>query len=122
MQRARASCWCCSSVWQLQSVILGAAPAYQGPYLRNYKKRLVRLTFSKFAMTQTTFFVKECPTCGRNLQVRIEYLGRDMMCNHCGGDFVANEGLQKPKAEAGDAMIARIDELLGKDDPPGKPR
>ena len=73
-------------------------------------------------MTQTTFFVKECPTCGRNLQVRIEYLGRDMMCNHCGGDFVANEGLQKPKADSGDTIIARIDELLGKADSPGKPR
>ena len=101
---------------------LGAAVAYQGPILRNCNRRLVRLTVSKHVMTQTTFFVKECPTCGRNLQVRIEYLGRDMMCNHCGGDFVANEGLQKPKADSGDTIIARIDELLGKADSPGKPR
>ena len=101
---------------------LGAAVAYQGPILRNCNRRLVRLTVSKHVMTQTTFFVKECPTCGRNLQVRIEYLGRDMMCNHCGGDFVADEGLQKPKADSGDTIIARIDELLGKADSPGKPR
>ena len=40
-------------------------------------------------MPQTTFFVKTCPTCSRKLQVRVEYLGREMVCNHCGGDFVA---------------------------------
>ena len=114
----------CCRPWdlQLQLRTLGAAVAYQGPILRNCNRRLVRLTVSKHVMTQTTFFVKECPTCGRNLQVRIEYLGRDMMCNHCGGDFVAHEGLQEPKADPGDTIIAKIDELLGKADSPGKPR
>jgi len=74
-------------------------------------------------MTQTTFFVKECPTCGRKLQVRIEYLGREMMCNHCGGDFIAHENTSPQQApESSDAMIARVDKLLEIEQPPGKPR
>ena len=74
-------------------------------------------------MTQTTFFVKECPTCGRKLQVRIEYLGREMMCNHCGGDFIADEGTSpQPVPESNDAILARVDELLDSDSAPGKPR
>ena len=74
-------------------------------------------------MTQTTFFVKECPTCGRKLQVRIEYLGREMMCNHCGGDFIADEGASpQPQQDAADPIIARVDALLDADNTPGKPR
>tara|TARA_Y100001934_G_scaffold149107_1_gene178764 strand:- start:727 stop:951 length:225 start_codon:yes stop_codon:yes gene_type:complete len=74
-------------------------------------------------MTQTTFFVKECPTCGRKLQVRIEYLGREMMCNHCGGDFIADEGVSpQPQQDAADPIIARVDALLDGDNTPGKPR
>jgi len=74
-------------------------------------------------MTQITFFVIECPTCGRKLQVRIEYLGREMMCNHCGGDFIAEEGTSpQPPPESNDAIIARVDELLDSDPAPGKPR
>ena len=30
-----------------------------------------------------TFFVQECPTCGRNLQVRLELLGRTIACPQC---------------------------------------
>ena len=77
---------------------------------------------SIFVMSQTTFFVKECPTCGRNLQVRIEYLGREMMCNHCGGDFVADDNLHAEVKDPAETIIARIDELLNNSDAPGKPR
>lgn len=71
-------------------------------------------------MTQLTFFVKECPTCGRKLQVRIEYLGREMMCNHCGGDFIADEAFHsRPELESTNAIIARVDELLS--DEPSQP-
>ena len=67
-------------------------------------------------MSQTTFFVKECPTCGRNLQVRIEYLGREMMCNHCGGDFVADDNPHGQRDNPVETMIARVDELLKKEE------
>ena len=74
-------------------------------------------------MMQTTFFVKECPTCGRKLQVRIEYLGREMMCNHCGGDFVADDNSDKTESTTTNAtIITRIDDLLSDESAPGKPR
>ena len=74
-------------------------------------------------MPQTTYFVKECPTCGRKLQVRVEYLGREMMCNHCGGDFIASDAITMPTPEeSGDAIIARIDQLLADENNPSKPR
>lgn len=40
-------------------------------------------------MSHTTYFVQECPTCGRRLQIRVVYLGRRLFCQHCGGPFFA---------------------------------
>ncbi len=40
-------------------------------------------------MPHATYFVQECSTCGRRLQVRVEYLGRRVACQHCRGIFVA---------------------------------
>ncbi len=37
----------------------------------------------------TTFFQQECPVCGRHLRVRIEYLGRQIACRHCGHRMIA---------------------------------
>ena len=34
-------------------------------------------------MSRATFFIRECPTCGRRLQIRVEYLGRTVRCKHC---------------------------------------
>ncbi|MGB6042589.1 MAG: hypothetical protein WBF93_05470 [Pirellulales bacterium] len=31
------------------------------------------------------------PTCGRSLRVRVEYLGEQVVCQHCGGEFQACE-------------------------------
>jgi len=42
-------------------------------------------------MPRSTYFVQECPTCGRNLQVRVEYLGKQVVCQHCSAKFVACE-------------------------------
>jgi hypothetical protein len=42
-------------------------------------------------MPRSTYFVQECPTCGRNLQVRVEYLGRQVECQHCHARFDASE-------------------------------
>jgi len=42
-------------------------------------------------MPRSTYFVQECPTCGRNLQVRVEYLGKQIVCQHCGAKFEACE-------------------------------
>ncbi len=40
-------------------------------------------------MPGTTYFVQECPTCGRRLEVRVEYLGKKIACRHCGARFEA---------------------------------
>lgn len=42
-------------------------------------------------MASGTFFVRSCPTCGRNLEVRVELLGREVECVHCGANFKATE-------------------------------
>lgn len=42
-------------------------------------------------MASGTFFIRSCPTCGRHLEVRVELLGREVECVHCGGTFMANE-------------------------------
>jgi DNA-directed RNA polymerase subunit RPC12/RpoP len=60
-------------------------------------------------MSQTTFFVQRCPTCGRQLQIRVEYLGRELSCEHCQGTFVA-AGETHDADES--AIIKRADELI----------
>ncbi len=42
-------------------------------------------------MSRATFFIRECPTCGRRLQIRVEYLGRMVRCKHCEAHFVAHD-------------------------------
>jgi DNA-directed RNA polymerase subunit RPC12/RpoP len=62
------------------------------------------------------YFVQECPTCGRTLQVSVEYLGRQVVCQHCHGRFEAcdpaNAG-QKPLSDSGIELLRRADRLLG---------
>lgn len=41
-------------------------------------------------MASGTFFVRSCPTCGRKLEIRVELLGRDVECVHCGANFLAD--------------------------------
>ncbi|GEM_PF-5225580 len=36
-------------------------------------------------------FTAQCPVCGRRLIIRISYLGKRVICRHCGGQFVAQE-------------------------------
>ncbi|QDV27013.1 hypothetical protein [Aureliella helgolandensis] len=45
-------------------------------------------------MASGTFFVRDCPTCGRKLEVRVELLGRDVECIHCGAGFNTRESSQ----------------------------
>lgn len=40
-------------------------------------------------MCKVTNFVQQCPTCGRRLQVKVEYLGMEVVCQHCGGLLTA---------------------------------
>ncbi len=58
-----------------------------------------------------TYFAQPCPSCGRHLQVRIEYLGRSVACQHCERQFDAV--LATPQADdSSDDLLNRADELL----------
>lgn len=65
-------------------------------------------------MAKLTYFVQECPTCGRGLEVRVEYLGKRVACQHCGGRFTAKDPAMMGDAtpESQDALLARVDRLL----------
>jgi hypothetical protein len=65
-------------------------------------------------MPGTTYFVQECPTCGRRLQIRVEYLGKRVACQHCQGTFVAAEpaSLRGGAVDQGSALLRRANELL----------
>jgi DNA-directed RNA polymerase subunit RPC12/RpoP len=64
-------------------------------------------------MSTLTYFVQECPTCGRNLEIRVEYLGRRVACQHCRGHFVASDAEIPPQcSESGLGLLRRADELL----------
>jgi hypothetical protein len=64
-------------------------------------------------MPHTTFFVQECPTCGRRLQIRVAYLGKRLFCQHCGGPFLACDPSQGPNAGLGNSkLLERAEQLL----------
>ena len=61
-----------------------------------------------------TYYVQECPTCGRSLQVRVMYLGKRVACQHCGAKFEACDPSSEnyPPAESGVSLLERADELI----------
>lgn len=42
-------------------------------------------------MTSQATFTQKCPTCGRRLQIRASYLGKKLTCQHCQGQFIAQD-------------------------------
>ncbi len=65
-------------------------------------------------MSNVMYYVQECPTCGRNLQVRVIYLGKGVVCQHCGADFKACDPSSPsyPPEESSLALLSRADALL----------
>jgi hypothetical protein len=64
-------------------------------------------------MSNPTYFVQECPTCGRRLQIRVEYLGRRVVCQHCQGGLVAADpSMRTDRAESKKSLLRRAEELL----------
>jgi hypothetical protein len=65
-------------------------------------------------MTRNTYFVQECPTCGRNLQVRVQYLGKQVVCQHCAARFEAcdpSSGAYPPPSSSL-SLLERAEQLL----------
>ena len=60
------------------------------------------------------YYVQECPTCGRSLQVRVEYLGKRVACQHCAAKFVACDPSSNgfDASDSGISMLERADELI----------
>ena len=63
-------------------------------------------------MSGATYFVQECPTCSRRLQVRLEYLGRTVACEHCNGHFEATDPALGKNISDSAELLLRADELL----------
>ena len=65
-------------------------------------------------MANSIYFIQECPTCGRNLQVRIEYLGKGVVCQHCGADFHARDpsSVDCSPSDSSSTLLERAEELL----------
>lgn len=62
-------------------------------------------------MSRATFFIRECPTCGRRLQIRVEYLGRAVRCKHCAAEFTAHDPTIV-RTEPGQSLLERANHLL----------
>ncbi len=65
-------------------------------------------------MPRSTYFVQECSTCGRNLQVRVEYLGKQVVCQHCRARFAACEPGSEPDSHLNSSisLLERAEHLL----------
>ena len=65
-------------------------------------------------MSTTTYFLQECPTCGRSLRIRVEYLGQQVACQHCGAKFQASAayGASSSVTDGGSDILRRADKLL----------
>lgn len=65
-------------------------------------------------MPRIAYYYQDCPTCGRSLQVRVEYLGRTLCCPHCRGAFRAMDSRSASIAstERGVSMLDRANALL----------
>ena len=65
-------------------------------------------------MHGATYFVQNCPVCGRCLQVRLELLGKTVACRHCRGTFIARDPTLAPPSIVGTPADAvnRANQLL----------
>jgi ribosomal protein L37AE/L43A len=64
--------------------------------------------------TSVCYYTQECPTCGRSLRIRVAYLGKLVVCQHCQADFTATDpasALEEPD-EVGSTLLERADLLL----------
>jgi len=68
-------------------------------------------------MGGATYFLRDCPTCGRKLQIRVEYLGKRVACRHCRAAFEASDPMLSQRTSDSDSILARADQLLAMDPP-----
>ena len=66
------------------------------------------------AMPSGAYFVRTCPTCGRALEIRVEYLGRRVSCRHCSAQFETSDSLADSDYTSDSSLnlLARVEELI----------
>ncbi|MDZ4659182.1 MAG: hypothetical protein SH868_16545 [Bythopirellula sp.] len=65
-------------------------------------------------MPSGAYFIRSCPTCGRSLEVRVEYLGKMVSCQHCSAQFDTSDPpyYSDGASESSLSLLARADELI----------
>jgi hypothetical protein len=66
-------------------------------------------------MSNSVYYTQECPTCGRSLRIRVGYLGKTVVCQHCEANFLAIDpasALDQDPMESSSSLLQRADELL----------
>ncbi|WP_347244606.1 hypothetical protein [Thermogutta sp.] len=58
----------------------------------NPQRKLTLKEKEERRMAHGLYFIQGCPTCGRRVQVRMDYLGKYVTCHHCGAAFQADGG------------------------------
>ena len=89
-------------------IIMGASCHWPAPWAYPLEHQL------KKVMSTPTYFLQECPTCGRSLRISVQHLGAQVACKHCSARFQAcdlDSGLSPPE-DSGIGLLRRADELL----------
>ena len=66
-------------------------------------------------MTQSIRFLRSCPSCSKKLQISVELLGKEVVCNACGSQFsamVGGSGSHAPSEGYVDEIDQRVAELI----------
>jgi DNA-directed RNA polymerase subunit M/transcription elongation factor TFIIS len=65
-------------------------------------------------MLKPVYYVQECPTCGRRLEIRVAHLAKHVVCQHCLAEFEARDPSNKQLSvsDSSQNMLALADELL----------
>ncbi len=64
-------------------------------------------------MPSGAFFIRSCPTCGRSLEIRVEYLGKRVSCRHCSAQFdTMEDDYSDAASESSLRLLARAEELI----------
>ena len=66
-------------------------------------------------MTQPIRFLRSCPSCSKKLQISVQLLGKEVVCNSCGCQFAAivgGSGANHGSNSFADEIDQRVAELI----------